>query len=280
MINLETSVAEPANILLVSPHPDDEIIGAGATAIALRTAGHRIVNLACCLGTTATAPRRTAELQEACNRADFELILPEDPAYMHGDGRLAEAEEALRSHIQDVYKELQPKAVIAPSVHDSHHDHEAVARATRDALAPFESARLWMYNVWGELPLPTIYNPFDQAELDHVQYALAAHGGETARNDYHNLVLGRALVGKVLGSEKIFGFGAAAVSQLPYAELLTEVIRGPSNDMQWVGGRTRMLTANALFEDAPTPHIPRDFWLMSPSVRQEDNKLREIRSHG
>ena len=37
-------------VLAVSPHPDDELLGAGATLMALRDAGWRVINLAASLG--------------------------------------------------------------------------------------------------------------------------------------------------------------------------------------------------------------------------------------
>src|SRR5581483_1293741 len=64
------------SVLHVAPHPDDELLGAGATLMALRDAGWRVVNLACSLGRPEHAARRRAELVEACRLAGFELRIP------------------------------------------------------------------------------------------------------------------------------------------------------------------------------------------------------------
>ena len=37
-------------VLHISPHPDDELMGAPATLMALRDAGHEVTNLALTLG--------------------------------------------------------------------------------------------------------------------------------------------------------------------------------------------------------------------------------------
>jgi LmbE family N-acetylglucosaminyl deacetylase len=37
-------------VLHLAPHPDDEVLGAGATLLGLREAGHRVINLACSRG--------------------------------------------------------------------------------------------------------------------------------------------------------------------------------------------------------------------------------------
>ena len=45
-------------VLHLSPHPDDEVLGAGATLLGLRDAGHRVINLACSLGRPEQQERR------------------------------------------------------------------------------------------------------------------------------------------------------------------------------------------------------------------------------
>ena len=72
-------VAPVATVLHLSPHPDDEILGAGATLMGLRAHGHRVINLACSLGRPDQQERRRAEVTEACARAGFELIVHEPP---------------------------------------------------------------------------------------------------------------------------------------------------------------------------------------------------------
>src|SRR6185295_887192 len=73
-------------VLHLSPHPDDEVLGAGATLLGLREAGHRVINLACSLGRPEQQERRRAEVTEACRRADFELVVHDPPlALSSGD---------------------------------------------------------------------------------------------------------------------------------------------------------------------------------------------------
>ena len=58
-------------VLHLSPHPDDEVLGAGATLMGLREHGHRVINLACSLGRPDQQERRRREVEEACERAGF-----------------------------------------------------------------------------------------------------------------------------------------------------------------------------------------------------------------
>jgi hypothetical protein len=96
----------------------------------------------------------------------------------------------------------------------------------------------WMWGLWADLAVPTLYVPFGEEDLARALEILAAYAGELARNDYRRVLRGRASSNTVLGSERVFGFGAAAASDQPYAELLTEAIRTAGG---WCAGRRRVV---------------------------------------
>jgi LmbE family N-acetylglucosaminyl deacetylase len=199
-----------AVVLHVSPHPDDEALGAPATLLLLRRAGWRVVNAVVSLGRPDDHARRRAEATDAARRAGFELVV-------RGDSPI---DDWLRS----LLGELAPTIVLSPSPHDAHPSHEAVAHATGTALAATQDPPVWwQWGLWADLRSPTIYVPFDDDVLAEAQHMLAAYAGELARNDYARLLEARAVTYAVLGSERVFGFGSARASTLPYAELLTEL---------------------------------------------------------
>jgi len=208
-----------------------------ATLMALRDAGHQIVNLACSLGRPEQAATRRAELEEACRRADFELLVPDDG-------------------FEAVLRERPVDLVVGPSPHDRHPFHETVGRALV-AAAP---ERLWLWGLWGALPFPTTVVEFDDRRLEEIQHALEAHASQVARNDYRRLVAGRGLASTVLGAELAFGFGAEGLAG-PYAELTTEVVRVGD---AWRLGAARLLDPRDPFAE-PTEREIGD-WLHSPSA--------------
>lgn len=218
------TIAAVKTVLQLSPHPDDELIGAPATLMALRDSGCRVVNLACSLGRPEQQPRRKAELREACRRARFEIRMPDEPVGLSWGDDLPAAEAELSRLILDAIDEERPMIVASPHPHDRHHAHEAVARAARDALlrSGARPPRWWMWGVWGDLPLPTIATAFDGARLDEILAALDAYVGELERNDYRRLVRGRAEMSASLGPELVFGFGSSG-TDAAYVELLAEV---------------------------------------------------------
>jgi LmbE family N-acetylglucosaminyl deacetylase len=197
-------------VLHVSPHPDDEALGAPATLLLLRRSGWRVVNALASLGRPADHDRRRAEAVEANRRAGFELVLRNE----------LPVDEWLGS----LLREFGPAIVVSPSPDDAHPSHEAVARATEAACAAATDPPVWwQWGLWADLRRPTLYVPFDEDVLAEAQHVLAAYSGELARNDYARLLEARAVAHAVLGSERVFGFGSARASDAPYAELLSEL---------------------------------------------------------
>jgi LmbE family N-acetylglucosaminyl deacetylase len=204
-------------VLHLSPHPDDEVLGAGATLMGLHEHGHRVINLACSLGRPDQHERRRREVTEACARAGFELIVHDPPlAISRGDDAFA-ARKLLAATVERIVGEERVDLIVSPDRDDAHHGHKIVAAVARTA-----GLRWWSWGLWRDLARPTIYVPFGDRRLGELQHALAAHRGELARNDYPELLRARAIAARVLGAERVFGFGSPRASSEPYAELLSD----------------------------------------------------------
>lgn len=233
--------------------------------MALRDAGYRIVNVACSLGGLSQWVQRKSEVVEACRRAHFELIVPDGlEARLVDGGAVVLTQAELTSFTRATLEDLEPELVVSPSPHDRHHHHEAVGRAVRDVLLgrPGGVSRWWMWGLWGDLPIPTIGTMFGQDRLEEIMHALGAHAGELERNDYRQLVAGRAMMNVSLGAELLFGFNSPAPAA-DYVELLTEVV---PIDGRWMLGRSRWLNSDELLPD-PTGTDVQD-WLFAPSVTE------------
>ena len=231
-------------VLHFSPHPDDELIAAPATLMALRDAGWRIINVACSLGRAGQRRRRETELREACHRAGFELCVPKRPVPISPSGDSLATQVELTDLAGEVLARVAPAIVLSPGPGDLHRSHQVVFRAVRDAIAERGPAapRWWMWALWGSLPQPTLGTAFGQERLEEALAALAAYEGELARNDYRRLVRARAEMSAVLAPELLFGFGSAARSEAGYVELLTEVAL---SEARWLLGRPRWLDIEA-----------------------------------
>jgi len=225
-------------VLHVAPHPDDELIGAPATLMALRDAGWTIVNLAYGLGRSNQRSRREVELREACRLAGFELRTPPSSSPRGGGPVVARAE--LGGLVAEAITELDARIVVSPGPGDRHPAHRVACHAVRDALGALglRAPHWWMWALWGSLPQPTLGTAFGSGRLKEILAALSAHRGEIARNDYRRLVRARAEMHASLAPELLFGFGSSAQVGEAYAELLTEAVQA---DGRWLLGRPRWL---------------------------------------
>ncbi len=248
-------------VLHVAPHPDDELVGAPATLMALRDAGHEVTNLALSLGRATDHERRRGEVVEACRRAGFRLVVAEPPIAMSVTDDRRAAATRVRAHLERVLNGAEPPdLVVGPSPHDVHHAHELVGGAMRDVLASRSQAPpWWMWAIWGDLPFPTTITAFDQARADEIAVALSAHAGEMARTDHRVHVDARARLTAITAAEKVFGFGAPALAA-DRAEVVTEVVRAEGH---WLLGAPRVLDATRPLGH-PTVRMV-DTWLGAPS---------------
>lgn len=238
-------------VLHFAPHPDDELIGAPATLMALRDAGWRVVNLACGLGRPAQRDRREAELRDACRRAGFELRLVPETVNISAGWDPSVACPELARIAAEAIDELVPQLVVSPGPGDRHHGHRLVAEAVRRALCSREGSvpRWWMWALWGSLPEPTLGTAFDEGRLAEVLDALEAHRSQLARTDYRRVVRARAELSASLAPELLFGFGQGAELHALYAELLTEAF---PEDGRWLLGVPRWLDPGDPLNGSPS----------------------------
>ncbi len=250
-------------VLHVSPHPDDELVGAPATLMALRDAGHEVTNLALSLGRPGDHERRRGEVEEACRRAGFALRIAAPPIAMSATDDLAAAEERVRWQVGMALDGAgPPDLVVGPSPHDVHHAHELTGRAIRDVIAVRDAPPpWWLWAIWGDLPFPTTLTTFDDARAAEIADALSAHAGEMARADHRVHVAARSRMTVITAAEKVFGFGAPALVA-DRAEVVTEVVR---HGGQWVLGRPHALTAVQPLARPTTRIITA--WMNAPSAR-------------
>lgn len=246
--------------LHVSPHPDDEVIGCGGTLTRLIDAGWNVTNLVVTPGSAAAQEdRRLDEARAAASLGGYDLDLS---AWRQIRSAGAGFEAALMRSLQSAYRHWLPTIVISPSPHDGHPRHEAVGRAVASLVKAFPGLRWWMYGIWDDLPLPTMYVEVDAERLKRVISLVKCYKGELLRQRYQDLVRGRLLANGVLGQEKIFGFGSGRNSDSRLAELLTEVA---FEDGDWRVGEPRIFSAAN-----PLPSVGRrslSFWIERRSDR-------------
>jgi len=180
-------------VVVVSPHPDDEVLAAGGTVQCLVLAGAVVTVISLTDGEAADPGDpslggiRSAELRSAVDRLGLASI--EIVRLGFGDGRLASVPpEHLSASIERVGG---PAATwIGPLPDDGHPDHEAAGRATM-RVAARTGARLWQYAVWAwhwgrdvDLPLArAVRIDLDELVLARKRRAIEAFRSQTTGAD-------------------------------------------------------------------------------------------------
>lgn len=126
------------NILVIAPHPDDEILGVGGTIAKYASAGH---NVYVCVVTKGTlplfAPDGVKQVRRECEKADSlvgvkKTCFLEFPAAMLEEVPRYKLNDAIAQVIQDVL----PDEVYIPHRGDMQLDHKMIVDAAMVALRP------------------------------------------------------------------------------------------------------------------------------------------------
>lgn len=216
--------ADAPEVLLLSPHPDDECIVGGLALRLMREKGFRVVNAAITLG---RIPERRAgrweELTNACRYLGFELLglqegglervnpttRAEDPT--HWEGLVGQMTRLLETR--------RPRVILFPHASDQNTGHMGVQRLVEDALIRLDSdfvVDAAETEFWSPMRAPNLLLEIGIEDATSLLTALSFHVGEVQRNPYHlrttawwvdNVRRGGEIVGVQGGTPPDFAFG-------------------------------------------------------------------------
>jgi LmbE family N-acetylglucosaminyl deacetylase len=140
---------ERARLLVVAPHMDDEVIGAGGTLVWHARAKSSVRLVFCARGATAEEDRvRKAEARAVSEFMGFERVDWLD----FPEGALSPHEGELAGALAKLIQELEPDQIFCPYVADHHRDHSATALALAAAIEQTRwRGEVWCYEVWSTL---------------------------------------------------------------------------------------------------------------------------------
>ena len=152
--------ALPKRALILSPHPDDELIGAGGTIMEIIASGGSVQILHMTNGKQAhvlsniTEPTRsTIRLREAACVAS-KLRAGIECWEKNGDGNLSATKENV-DRLRQLMQAFQPDAVFLPFINDSHPDHVASNYIFQEAYQTghFPNIKtVYAYEIWSMCP--------------------------------------------------------------------------------------------------------------------------------
>jgi N-acetylglucosamine malate deacetylase 1 len=183
-------------VLLVAPHPDDEVIGAGGTLRKHVEVGDEVHVLFVTDGgkggggagrlSSGIAARRRREAEAACavlGCAGAEFLGASDGAF-HADVGLVDA-------VRQVIDRRRPRLVYAPGFEERHRDHLLTAALVASAwLTGGGDWTVCAYEVWTPLEHSCLVNI--TAQMDRKRAAMRCHASQLERLDYLDAMEGLA----------------------------------------------------------------------------------------
>jgi len=146
------------NVLVLAPHPDDELLGCGGTLARIARSGGRVTILHATDGSEAAslqdctaAVRRTVRLEEA---KEVARAMGFDPPVLWRESNASFVESpGLVDRLAQLIEDLDPQGILLPFVTDIHPDHRVLCRLLARALDARPSrAWIWSYSGWSLVP--------------------------------------------------------------------------------------------------------------------------------
>ena len=148
---------DAGNVLVLSPHPDDELIGCGGTLLGLARNGAQIHVVQMTEGATCKALKpcsegarrqlRVDEARSVAERFGFELT-----CWPTGTDFALENTPQTRARLSSLLAELAPQIVFVPSATDRHPEHRLAYEIFMEVFHGSDLvADVYQYPVWGFL---------------------------------------------------------------------------------------------------------------------------------
>ena len=241
------------NVLLFSPHPDDECIIGGLALRLLRESRWRVVNVAVTQGSKKERQEgRYAELRDACDFLQFDLVPTASGGLEKINPKTRTADPAHWNEcvqtIARILRQYRPKVVFFPHELDWNSTHIGTHHLVVDALASLGSSAGTCFVVetefWGQMPTPNLMVESPARDVADLMAACSFHVGEVKRNPYHLSQTAWMQDNVRRGGELVGGQGGAA-PDYPFATLyrLRRWQDGALNTF-YPGGRNLAATEN------------------------------------
>ncbi len=176
---------EGQRVLVIAPHPDDEVIGCGGTVRLHRQLGHTVSILYLTDGERGIKnmnPIKCAELRrvEAVRSAGHLDVPEENLHHLHlRDGDLIN-QSGTNYDFRDILQRADPDIIYLPSFIETHRDHYAANILLKNNLV--KSATICAYEVWTPLIPNRLVNISNVVEAK--KNALMEHASQLKELDY------------------------------------------------------------------------------------------------
>lgn len=221
------------NVLVLSPHPDDDAFGMGGFIKKMTTAGVQVTVAYFCDGSRGVPEGRpTGEELGIVGSRDLSLIplrkkealkaaqilgIKETIFWSYPDGQLASGTSAIRA-LTDLISRINPGIIFLPSFFDNHSDHRVANEIFINASKNLgDTLPIWAYEIW----TPIFINRLVDISLyiKTKTEAILAHESQLKSRRFDQAIIGLNQYRGRINSQASFAEGFLAVPLKTYREL-------------------------------------------------------------
>ena len=154
------------NILVIAPHPDDEVLGMGGTIKKLSKKNKIIL---CVVSEGTTAQYKNKKMiqvrKDSCKKTAKILGISQIQFLDYPDMRLNLSHLDINKKLEEIIEKYKPKIVYTAPKHDLNLDHQAVFNCTLVACRPKSGVKqILCYEIQGNTKVPFVPNVFENIE--------------------------------------------------------------------------------------------------------------------
>jgi LmbE family N-acetylglucosaminyl deacetylase len=138
-------VTEPADVMVVTPHPDDAEFGVAGTVAKWTQEGRQVVYVVCTNGNKGTSdpditPDELAKIRQNEQRAAAEILGVREVVFLENQDQGLEDTPEFRKQIVRMIRHYRPKTVVTADPYRRyiwHRDHRIAGQVVIDAVFPY-----------------------------------------------------------------------------------------------------------------------------------------------
>jgi len=201
-ISLEDFRGREGNILVIAPHPDDDVLGAGGSMAAASAEGKGVFSVYITDGRRSPRKDKNISDDEMAVRRQREALsalqavgavggffLKRGSEELEGDMR-----QKLGKELMEIFQFIQPEEIFLPAPYERHLTHQRCTRLTIEALRAVAGlkATLLAYSLWGSFwgekrRVVRDISPFIKKKVQ----AILAHASQIDYKNYQQGIMGK-----------------------------------------------------------------------------------------
>lgn len=181
-------------VLVLAPHPDDDVFGCGGTCKKISDTGGNITVAYFCDGAggvpeSQNQDRNLIDVRKKEAKSSAEILgIGKSIFFGYPDGKLAAGSAAILA-LTSLIKEVKPDIIFVPSFLDNHPDHRVTNEILINVLSQEKfDGEVWAYEVWTPIFPNRIVNITSNIEAK--KQAMAAHQSQLKTRGYDKAILG------------------------------------------------------------------------------------------